>query len=162
MTSLSHSQSNSHHRCRLLEPLHGAGCGTVPSPDTTPMGAGVCSVELQPQFHGVAAAVRWSTLGILRAYVRFLTSCELVLDRPEILPHRPVRARGERYLYDITELTPWAYLVWRGLSSAPTSLKILSRLGRAQSRLIGSDSSQVVKAFPTGHQKARNLHNSHV
>ena len=82
ITSLSYSQSNSHHRYQLLEPLHGAGFSTMPLPDTIPMGARVAACDLQPQFHGVAAAVRWRTRGILRAYVRFLTSCEVVLDRP--------------------------------------------------------------------------------
>ena len=39
--------------------------------------------------------------------------------------------------------------IWRGLSNAPTSPKylVLSGLGRVQSRLVGSDSRQVVKRF---------------
>ena len=41
--------------------------------------------------------------------------------------------------------------IWRGLSNAPTSPKylVLSGLGRVQSRLVGSDSRQVVKIFPS-------------
>ena len=53
ITSLPYSQSNSHHRYQLLEPLHGAGFSTVPLQDTIPMGARVAACDLQAQFHGV-------------------------------------------------------------------------------------------------------------
>ena len=65
ITSLPYSPSNSHHRFQLPEPLHGVGLSTVPLPGTIPMGARVAACDLQPQFHGVAAAVRWGTRDIL-------------------------------------------------------------------------------------------------
>ena len=44
--------------------------------------SGRCSVELQPQFHGAAAAVVWSRRGILKAHVCILTAHQTVLSRP--------------------------------------------------------------------------------
>ena len=49
---------NCHHQYLHVEPVHDAGFSSIVLPTRCTYGVGRCSVELQPRFHGAAAAAR--------------------------------------------------------------------------------------------------------
>lgn len=69
--------------------------------------AGELTETCKHQLHGVAAAVGLSLInsGTIKAYVYFWCQDETPHNRPELLPHEPVRARGPRDAHDVTEPT---------------------------------------------------------
>ena len=80
MTPSPNSQSNSHHRYQLLEPLHGAGFNTMPLPHTIPMGAGVaawsgsqCSMVWPLTWDEVIVAFSELTFGFLLGVKQYST-----------------------------------------------------------------------------------------